>query len=142
MATQLTPDSSGRISSEPAATKAKLTRKNFANADEVRDFPLGKVELLNFDGAVVGRFTLQPGWRWTQSVRPIAKTDNCEAAHFQYHISGTLRIKMKDGSEVDCKAGDISSVPPGHDAWVVGNEPVVVVDFKGMGNFAKEPHTH
>jgi len=142
MATQLTPDSSGRKVPETAATKAKLSRKNFASADEVREFSLGKVELLDFNGTVVGRSTLQPGWRWSQSVKPIAKTDTCEATHFQYHISGTLRIKMKDGAEIDCKAGDISSVPPGHDAWVVGNEPVVTIDFKGMQSFAKESHSH
>ena len=142
MATQLTPDSSGKKVPDTSVKSAKLTRKNFATADEVREFPLGKAELLNFNGSMVGRTTLQPGWRWTQSIRPIAKTDICEATHFQYHVSGTLKIRMKDGSEIECKAGDISSVPPGHDAWVVGVEPVVVIDFQGMANFAKEPHTH
>lgn len=120
-----------------------LSHKNFHKADEVRDFPKGKLELLRFGEAVVGRATLQPGWRWSTSVKEIAQTESCEAPHFQYHISGTLRIKMDDGAEIDCKAGDISLIPPGHDAWVVGNEPVVVVDFQGMLDFAsKRPHKH
>lgn len=115
--------------------KAEL--KNFAKPDEVREFPNGKVDVLKINGAAVGRAVLQPGWRWSTSVKPIAKTKSCEVAHFQYHISGVLRVHLDDGTEVDCKPGDISLLPPGHDAWVVGNEPVVLVDFQGMVNYAK-----
>jgi uncharacterized cupin superfamily protein len=71
-------------------------------------------------------------------VKPIAKTKSCEAAHFQYHVSGTLHVVMDDGTEKDLKAGDVSLLPSGHDAWVVGNEPVVLVDFQGMVDYAKE----
>ena len=70
-------------------------------------------------------------------MQPVAKTKSCEAAHFQYHIAGVLRVKMDDGSEFDCKPGDVSLLPPGHDAWVVGNEPAVIVDFQGMVDFGK-----
>jgi len=111
--------------------------KSFSKPDEIREFPLGRLELVTIGGASVGRATLKPGWRWSTSVRPIAKTLSCEAPHFQYHISGTLRVAMDDGKEFDCKAGDVSLLPTGHDAWVVGNEPVVLVDFQGMVDYAK-----
>ena len=118
----------------------KLAYQNFDKADEVRTFPKGKLELLNIGGATVGRATFEPGWRWSTSLQSIAQTHSCEAAHFNYHVSGVLRVKMDDGTEFDCKPGDISVVPPGHDAWVVGNEPVVVVDFQGMVDYAKAHH--
>ena len=115
----------------------KAEWKNFSKPDEVRDFPQGKVEIIKIGGAIVGKAILEPGWRWSTSIQPIAKTKSCEAAHFQYHVSGVLRVRMDDGTEFDCKPGDISLLPPGHDAWVVGNEPVVLVDFHGMIDFAK-----
>jgi mannose-6-phosphate isomerase-like protein (cupin superfamily) len=111
--------------------------KSFAQPDEVREFPLGRLELVTLGGTTVGRITLQPGWKWSTSVKPIAKTLSCEAPHFQYHISGTLRVTMDDGKELDCRAGDVSLLPAGHDAWVVGDEPVVIVDFQGMLDYAR-----
>ena len=110
--------------------------KNFGKADEIREFPLGRVELINIGGATIGRAIFEPGWRWSSSVQPLAKTKSCEAPHFQYHVSGVLRILMDDGSEFDCKPGDVSLLPSGHDAWVVGSEPAVVVDFQGMVDYA------
>ena len=115
--------------------KAEL--KATSKPDEVREFPKGRVELIRVGGRTVGRAFLEPGWRWSTSVQPIAKTKSCEAPHFQYHVSGVLRVRMDDGTEFDCKAGDVSFLPAGHDAWVVGNEPVVVVDFQGMVDYAK-----
>jgi hypothetical protein len=115
----------------------KAEHKSFAQPDEVREFPLGRLELITVGGASVGRATLLPGWRWSTSVKPTAKTLSCEAPHFQYHVSGTLRVVMDDGKEFDCQAGDISLLTSGHDAWVVGNEPVVVVDFQGMLDYAR-----
>ncbi|WII73326.1 cupin domain-containing protein [Bdellovibrio sp. 22V] len=120
----------------------KISSQNFSEATEVREFPNGKLELLKFGDRVIGRATLQPGWKWSESVKSIAGTESCEAPHFQYHVSGVLKIKMDDGTEIECKAGDISNVPPGHDAWVVGDEPVVIVDFQGMATYAQEPHKH
>jgi len=116
----------------------KLEVKSFSNPDEVRTFDKGKLELIKIGGALIGRATFQPGWKWSESVKPMAKTKSCEAPHFQYHVSGTLHVKMDDGTEMDLKPGDIAYLPSGHDAWVVGNEPVVVVDFQGMLNYAKE----
>ncbi len=117
----------------------KAEVKKFGKPDEIREFPKGRVELVKVGGSTVGRATLEPGWRWSTSVQPIAKTRSCEAAHCQYHVSGVLRVRMDDGTEFDCGPGDVSLLPPGHDAWVVGNEPAVVVDFQGMITYAKSP---
>jgi hypothetical protein len=120
-------------------TKDKAEYKSFSRPDEVREFPLGKLELLNIGGRVVGRATLQPGWKWSTSVKPMVNTKSCEAPHFQYHVSGTIMVVMDDGTRMECKAGDVSLLPMGHDAWVVGDEPVVLVDFQGMVDYAKAP---
>ena len=111
--------------------------QHFGTPDEVREFPLGRLELVTIGGATVGRAIFEPGWRWSTSVQPIAKTRSCEAPHFQYHVSGVLHIVMDDGSEFDCRPGDVSLLPSGHDAWVVGDEPAVVVDFQGMLDYAR-----
>ncbi len=111
--------------------------KTFNNPDEVREFPNGKLEIITIGDVTVGRAIFQPGWRWSKSLQPIAKTKSCEAPHFQYHVSGVLKIQMDDGTEYEARPGSISLLPSGHDAWVVGDEPVVVVDFQGMYNFAK-----
>jgi len=87
---------------------------------------------------MIGRAVLEPGWRWSTSVKPLAKTKSCEASHFQYQLSGTLKVLMDDGTELECKAGDVALLPIGHDAWVVGKEPVVIVDFQGMVDYAKK----
>jgi hypothetical protein len=120
-----------------SVTEEKAELKSFGKPDEVREFPLGKVELINIGGAMIGRATFQPGWKWSTSVQPLVKTKSCEAPHYQYHVSGTLHVLMDDGTILECKSGDVSLLPEGHDAWVVGNEPVVVVDFQGMVDYAK-----
>ena len=120
-----------------SSTTATTEQKNFAAPDETRTFEHGLVELLDIGGSQIGRLTLQPGWRWSDHVKPIAGTDLCEAPHFQYHVQGTLRVRMADGSEFDAVAGDVTALPEGHDAWVVGDEPVVVVDWWGASNYAK-----
>jgi hypothetical protein len=111
--------------------------KSFGKPDEVREFPKGRLELINVGGAMVGRATFDPGWRWSTSVQPITKTASCEAPHFQYHLSGVLKVRMDDGSEFECQPGDVSLLPSGHDAWTVGDEPAVVVDFQGMIDYAR-----
>ncbi|OGG01702.1 cupin [Candidatus Gottesmanbacteria bacterium RBG_16_37_8] len=118
--------------------KKKMEVKNFTSPDEVRTFEKGKVELVKIGGAMVGKATFEPGWKWSSHVKPLAKTQWCEAPHFQYLISGTLHVVMADGTETDLKPGSVSLLPPGHDAWVVGNEPVVGVDFQGMVDYAKK----
>ena len=108
----------------------KMEAKSFGVPDEVRKFDKGRVELVNIGGATIGRAIFEPGWRWSTSVKPLVNTGSCEAPHFQYHVSGTIKVLMDDGTEKEFKAGDVSLLPSGHDAWVVGNEPVVVVDFQ------------
>ena len=115
-----------------------MEHKNFKTPSEVRKFEKGKVELLNMRGGTVGRMTLEPGWRWSTHVKPIAKTEWCEAPHFQYHVSGRIHIKMSDGTEFEAGPGDLTYLPSGHDAWVVGDEPVVLVDWEGATRYAKK----
>jgi hypothetical protein len=112
--------------------------KDFAAPDEVREFDKGRVELVNIGTGAVGRLVLDPGWRWSESVKPIAGTELCEAPHFQYHVSGTLRFITADGMEIDATPGMVTSLPSGHDAYVVGDDPVVVVDFFGASHYAQQ----
>jgi hypothetical protein len=116
----------------------KAEMKSFGKPDEVRTFPKGRLELIKIGGATIGRAIFEPGWKWSESVKPLAKTKSCEAPHFQYHVSGVIKIRMDDGTEFVCKAGDVSLLPSGHDAWVEGKEPVVIVDFQGMVDYAKQ----
>lgn len=117
---------------------AKAEYKDFKTPDEIRTFEKGKLELVNIGGGVVGLLTLEPGWRWSEHVKSIAKTQWCEAPHFQYQLSGRLHVVMVDGQEFETVPGQIAWVPSGHDAWVVGNEPVVVVDWSGATHYAKK----
>ena len=111
--------------------------KKVAQPDEIREFPHGRAEIFRVGGAEVGRLVFNPGWKWSKDVRPLAKTSSCEAPHFQYHVSGKLAIRMDDGTEFVAGPGDITSLPKGHDAWVVGEEPVVVVDWFGASDYAR-----
>ena len=117
---------------------ASYERKNLKTPDETRTFEKGKVELVKIGGGVVGRLTLEPGWKWSKHVKPIAKTQWCEAPHFQYQVSGRLHVQMADGSEFEVGPGEVVTLPSGHDAWVVGNEPVVAIDWAGASNYAKK----
>lgn len=118
-------------------TMAKVERKSLSAPEEVRRFDKGKLEVVNVDGVLVGRATFEPGWRWSTCVKPIAGTDSCTAAHFGYQLSGTLVTRMDDGAETTSREGDVLMIPAGHDAWVEGHEPVVVIDFQGFANYAK-----
>jgi len=118
---------------------ADAEHKNLSSPDETRAFGHGKAEVIQIGGGAIGRLTLEPGWRWSQDVKPIAGTEWCEAPHFQYQVSGRMHVMMKDGTEFDLGPGDVSVLPSGHDAWVIGDDPVVVVDWAGAGNYAKAP---
>lgn len=111
--------------------------KNFSKPDMIRTCPKARLELLRLGGATVGRTVFEPGWRWATSVQPILNTKSCKTPHLQFHISGVLRVRMDNGSEFDCLPGDVSWLPPGHDAWVVGDEPAVVVELHGMKDCAE-----
>lgn len=116
-------------------TEAEL--KSFRKPDEIRKFPKGRLELIKIGGATIGRAIYEPGWRWSDSIKPISGTSSCLSPHFQYHLSGVMKVLMDDGMEYECRSGDVSLLPAGHDAWVVGDKPVVVVDFQGMVEYAK-----
>jgi len=116
----------------------KFELKSLNSPEEVRKFDKGKVELVNIAGATIGRATFEPGWKWSTCVKPIANTSSCQAAHFGYQVSGTMTTRMDDGTETTSKAGDVLNIPPGHDAWVVGNEAVIVLDFHGMVDYARQ----
>ena len=116
-----------------------VEHESFGSPAEVREFPHGQAEILNVGDVTIGRLILQPGWRWSNDVKPVAGTDSCLAPHFQYHVQGRLGIRMDDGTEFVAGPGDVTSLPEGHDAWVVGDEPVIVVDWFGATDWAKEP---
>ena len=116
---------------------AQAEQKSFTAADETRTFAHGKMDLLQIGGSEIGRLTLEPGWRWSDHVKPIAGTELCEAPHFQYHVAGRLHVLMADGTEFDAGSGDVTALTQGHDAWVEGDEAVVLVDWWGASNYAK-----
>jgi uncharacterized cupin superfamily protein len=112
--------------------------KSFDSPDEVREFEgNGKADVLNIGGRTVGRGTFEPGWRWSENVKPIAGTESCEVSHLGYCVSGRMKVIMDDGSEGECGPGDVVAIPPGHDAEVVGDEPCIFVDFGEFGDYAK-----
>ncbi|ACY96873.1 cupin domain-containing protein [Thermomonospora curvata] len=112
--------------------------KHIDKPDERRDFPNGHLEVFTMTGLTVGRATFEPGWRWSESLRSIAGTELCQFHHNGYIAQGRLRIRMEDGSEAEVGPGDMFVATPGHDAWVVGDEPCIAYDFSsGMDEYAK-----
>jgi uncharacterized cupin superfamily protein len=116
---------------------AAAVNKTFDSPEETRNVDKGKVEVLNLGGVQVMRATFQPGWKWSECVKPIVGTDSCEVSHLVYTISGQMVVRMNDGSEVEIGPGNVTAIPPGHDAWIVGDEPYVGIDFQGGGEYAK-----
>jgi class 3 adenylate cyclase len=95
------------------------------------------VDLFDLDETVVGRITLPPGWRWSVDVRPTVQTVSCQTRHVSYAVSGTLHVVMDDGTELDIQGGDVHEIPPGHDAWVVGDEPYVAVEWASSATYGQ-----
>ena len=116
-----------------------VQRKNFGSPEETRQIGNGTLDVLQFEGASVALFTMRPGWRWSTDVKPKAGTDSCQKNHLGYVMSGTLHVVTEDGTEADVGANDAYVVQPGHDAWVVGDEPVVALEFesKTAAEYAK-----
>jgi hypothetical protein len=112
-------------------------RKNLSQPEETRPFSKGRLEVVNIAGVTMARATFEPGWKWSECVKPIAKTDSCQAAHVGYMISGKMDVVMDDGQRLTFESGDAMSIPPGHDAWIVGDEPCVLIDIGAIGNYAK-----
>jgi Cupin domain len=115
---------------------AQLQRKSLDQPDETRPVEKGKVEVVEIGGKSVLRSTFEPGWRWSECVKPIVGGDSCQVDHFGYVVSGRIKVRTDDGEEQEYGAGDAFHIPPGHDGWVVGDEPYIAVDVTGTG-FAK-----
>ncbi len=116
-----------------------LTRMSLDSPDETRPFEQdsGRLELVNTPHGPVGRATFEPGWQWSKHVKPIAKTESCQAAHVGYVISGRMRVIMDNGATEDFGPGDLMICPPGYDAYILGDEACTVVDWTGFGDYAK-----
>lgn len=114
-------------------------RKNFTTPDQVRKFSSGRVDIVTLDDNAMGRFLFQPGWRWSKDVAPIAKTHSCQHRHLGYTISGHLEVRMDDGTKLVIGPGDCYEIPPGHDAWVTGDEPWDSVEFASAHDFGLSP---
>lgn len=110
---------------------ANAEKKSFTAPDERRTPPNTTMETVRFGGRTVARITYQPGWRWTTDLKAVAGTDLCQVNHFGYVLAGRTRVAMADGTTLDLGPGDVATIPPGHDAWVVGDEPFVFLDFGG-----------
>jgi hypothetical protein len=115
----------------------QLRSGSFDSPSEVREFPNGKAELVVLGDTTVGRFSFQPGWKWSDSVKPAVGTDSCQNHHLGVVTSGRLHVVADDGSEADVGAGDAYEILPGHDAWVVGDEPFVGYEFRSAAQYAK-----
>ena len=114
--------------------------RNFDSPDETRRPDKTTLEMVSVGGTTVGRGTMQPGWRWSENIKPIVGTESCQVHHLGIVLSGRIHIVHDDGSEGDISAGDVFSIEPGHDAWVVGDEPYVGVEFdpKTAATFAMD----
>ncbi|HSP64730.1 MAG TPA: cupin domain-containing protein [Candidatus Deferrimicrobium sp.] len=123
-----------------ATATARVLRYSLDRPDETRPFEAnsGKLDLVNTDRGVIGRAVFEPGWQWSKHVKPIAKTESCQGAHMGYLLSGRMTIRMDDGKTEEFGPGDVMIADPGHDAWVVGDDACVVVDWQGFADYAKK----
>ena len=109
-----------------------MEKKSFDSPDETRaPSPKTKIEVIRIGGGELHHATFQPGWKWSVDVKPAVGTDSCQVHHLLYCISGNLKTVLNDGTEIDLDPGEVIDIPPGHDAWVVGDEPFVGVDMGG-----------
>ena len=107
--------------------------RNLSDPDQTLAMERGKIEVVNINGGAVGRATFEPGWKWSVHEKPVVGATGayCEVPHLVYVVSGQLHIVQADGSEFDLRAGDVATIPPGHDGWVVGDQAAVMFDFAG-----------
>lgn len=112
--------------------------KNLSTPDEIRTPPKTKIEVVKVGDTTVMRATFEPGWKWSECIKPIVGTKSCEAPHLNYVLSGRMKIHMDDGTEKEMGPGDAAYIPPGHDAWVVGDEPCVAIDVIAGKIYAKK----
>jgi hypothetical protein len=110
--------------------------RRFENADEVRTFENGTFEIVRLAGTTLGRATYQPGWKWSEHVRPTGGTDLCELEHIGWVLSARAKVLMRDGEEIELAAGDLFHIAPGHDSWVVGDQPYISLNLLGAEEYA------
>ena len=115
-----------------------MEAKNFCNPDEIRNLPKTKIEVIKVGDSTIMRGTFDPGWKWSECVKPTAGTESCQAPHIMYVLSGRMKIVMDDGSEMEIGPGDAVDIPPGHDAWILGDEPCTAIDFAAGKVYAKK----
>lgn len=118
-------------------TVTKLQVKSHGSPDEVRSPAKTRVEIVRLEGFTLGRFNFEPGWRWSECIKPVVKTDLCQLSHVGYVVSGRLTIRLKDGSEKTIVGGESYAIPAGHDAWVEGKEPFVGIEVMSADVYAK-----
>src|SRR5262245_33122621 len=118
-------------------TVTKFQVRSHSSPDEVRTPHRTRLEVVRLEGFTIGRFTLEPGWRWSECVKPVVKTDQCQASHVGYAVSGQITIRIKDGTEQTIVAGESYTIPPGHDAWVEGPQPFVAIEVMSADVYAK-----
>ena len=116
---------------------SKFEVKSHESPDEVRSPEKTRVEVVKLEGYTIGRLNFQPGWRWSECVKPVVKTDLCQLSHVGHAVSGRIRVRMSDGSEKLISAGESYTIPPGHDAWVEGDEPFVGIEVLSADVYAK-----
>ena len=116
---------------------SKFETKSHRTPDEIRKPDKTQVEIVRLEGYTLGRFTMEPGWRWSQCIKPVAKTDSCQLSHVGYAVSGNLTVRLNDGTQKTIKAGESYSIPPGHDAWVDGKENFVGLEVMSAEQYAK-----
>jgi PAS domain S-box-containing protein len=121
--------------SPPGVTK--LEARSHGSPDEVRSLNKSRIEVVRLEGFTLGRFKFEPGWRWSECIKPVAKTDLCQVSHVGYAVSGRTTVRMEDGTEKTIAAGESYTIPPGHDGWVEGNEAFVGIEVMSAEHYAK-----
>jgi hypothetical protein len=116
---------------------ASMTRKSFDDPQEIRTVPKGRIEIVKLGDVTAMRTRFEPGWRWSECVKPVVGTESCQVGHLIHMVSGRMAVRMDDGSVAEFGPGDVGHIPPGHDAWTIGDEAAVSVDFQGGAVYAK-----
>ena len=125
------------VLNEHGNSKTRLETKSHETPDEIRQPDKTKVEIVRLEGFTIGRFNMKPGWQWSQCIKPVVHTDSCQLSHVGYAVSGSMIVRMDDGTQKTIKAGESYAIPPGHDAWVDGNEDFVGIEVLSAEQFAK-----
>jgi len=118
-------------------TVSKFETRSHDSPDETRSPARTRIEIVRLEGYTIGRFNFEPGWRWSECVKPVAGTDSCQNSHVGYAVSGEITVKLDDGTEKRVKAGESYTIPPGHDAWVEGSDPFVGIEVMSAEQYAK-----